>query len=322
MSLTNVVLALFVHVTPSWPINVQRQSQNWDTLSYRLKAVGDELLPALFMAGRAPFRAQRRFPPKGTYCWLSGKLSVFRSCLRCFSLKMEWTVFKKSFLLSGELQDIKKGVDFVSVPNRGWGGTEVVFHGQQNLASTPIDPYLQHSWNALSGRPSDSDFVWTISHTAEVSQSEEENNSGMIRVILVTRQSVQTRWCSFHKPGAEYWWSYLCLPGAWSEGHRLESCDGIGRGLFPLKIATPDGSHPIVIQSAASLDICKPLDNNHKAQFGCYSKMALSDEKHTIFFFCLDPSLQTKTTAVLNTKYESRKKEYRWSQRALGDQAD
>ena len=24
--------------------------------------------------------------------------------------------------------------------------------------------------------------------------------------------------------------------------------------------------------------------------------------KHTIFFFCLDPSLQTKTTAVLNTE--------------------
>lgn len=138
------------------------------------------------MAGRAPFRAQRRFPPKGTYCWLSGKLSVFRSCLRCFSLKMEWTIFKKSFLLSGELQDIKKGFHFVSVPNSR------IFHHQQNLASTWIDPYLQHSWNVLSGRPSDSDFVWTISHTAEVSQSEEENNPDMICVILVTRQCVQT----------------------------------------------------------------------------------------------------------------------------------
>lgn len=50
--------------------------------------------------------------------------------------------------------------------------------------------------------------------------------------------------------------------------------------------------------------------------------MALSDKKHTIFFFCLDPSLQTKTTAVLNTKYESRKKEYWWSQGAWWDDAD
>lgn len=116
---TDSVLVLFVTVTPTWPIDVQTQSQKWDTSGYRLKAARDEQLPALFMAGRAPFRAQRRFPPKGTYCWLSGKLSVLRSCLRCFSLKMEWTVFKKSFLLSGELQDIKKGFYFVSVPNRG-----------------------------------------------------------------------------------------------------------------------------------------------------------------------------------------------------------
>ncbi|KAF3847466.1 hypothetical protein F7725_020494, partial [Dissostichus mawsoni] len=65
-------------------------------------------LPALFMAGRAPFRAQRRFPPKGTYCWLRGKLSVLRSCRRCFSLKIEWTVFRKSFLLSGELKGIEE----------------------------------------------------------------------------------------------------------------------------------------------------------------------------------------------------------------------
>lgn len=30
--------------------------------------------------------------------------------------------------------------------------------------------------------------------------------------------------------------------------------------------------------------------------------------KRTIFFFCLDPSLQTKTTAVLNTKKQQEKK--------------
>lgn len=48
---------------------------------------------------------------------------------------------------------------------RGWAGRDVPSAGGQC-------PYLQHSWNVLSGRPSDSDFVWTISHTAEVSQSE------------------------------------------------------------------------------------------------------------------------------------------------------
>lgn len=60
--------------------------------------------PALFMPGRAPFRAESRLPPNGTYCWLGGKDSVFRSCRRCFSLRMEWTAFRKSFLVSGELQ--------------------------------------------------------------------------------------------------------------------------------------------------------------------------------------------------------------------------
>lgn len=79
--------------------------QKWDNWSCRVSAATEWHLPALFMAGRAPFRAQRRFPPKGTYCCLTGKLSVFRSCLRCFSLKMECTVFRKSFLLSGELRE-------------------------------------------------------------------------------------------------------------------------------------------------------------------------------------------------------------------------
>lgn len=59
--------------------------------------------PALLMVGRAPLRAHRRLPPNGTYCWLRGRDSVFRSCRRCFSLRMEWTAFRKSFLLSGEL---------------------------------------------------------------------------------------------------------------------------------------------------------------------------------------------------------------------------
>lgn len=33
------------------------------------------------------------------------------------------------------------------------------------------EPHLQHRWNVLSGLPSDSDFVWTISHIAELSPS-------------------------------------------------------------------------------------------------------------------------------------------------------
>lgn len=71
----------------------------------RCRCVTSELCwsPALLMAGRAPLRAQRRLPPNGTYCWLRGRDSVFRSCRRCFSLRMEWTAFRKSFLLSGEL---------------------------------------------------------------------------------------------------------------------------------------------------------------------------------------------------------------------------
>lgn len=35
-----------------------------------------------------------------------------------------------------------------------------------------IKAHLQHSWKVLSGRPSDSDLVWTISHTEEPSPSE------------------------------------------------------------------------------------------------------------------------------------------------------
>ena len=60
-------------------------------------------VPALLMAGRAPFSAHNRFPPKGTYCWDEGRLSVFRSCLLCLSRRMECTAFRKSFRLSGEL---------------------------------------------------------------------------------------------------------------------------------------------------------------------------------------------------------------------------
>lgn len=32
--------------------------------------------------------------------------------------------------------------------------------------------YLQHNWKVLSGLPSDSDLVWTISQTAVTSESE------------------------------------------------------------------------------------------------------------------------------------------------------
>lgn len=48
------------------------------------------------------------------------------------------------------------------------------FNLQWNSTSIRRDPHLQHSWNVLSGLPSDSDFVWTISHTAEPSPSAEE----------------------------------------------------------------------------------------------------------------------------------------------------
>lgn len=41
-----------------------------------------------------------------------------------------------------------------------------------NLLEEFHEAHLQHSWKVLSGRPSDSDFVWTISHTEEPSPSE------------------------------------------------------------------------------------------------------------------------------------------------------
>lgn len=64
------------------------------------------------MTGRAPLRAHRRLPPNGTYCWLGGRDSVLRSWRRCFSLRIEWTAFRKSFLLSGDLQIEQKHKDF------------------------------------------------------------------------------------------------------------------------------------------------------------------------------------------------------------------
>ena len=36
---------------------------------------------------------------------MGGRDSVFSSCRLCLSLRMEWTAFRKSFLLSGELGD-------------------------------------------------------------------------------------------------------------------------------------------------------------------------------------------------------------------------
>lgn len=61
-------------------------------------------LPALFMAGRAPFSAHSLFPPNGTYCWEFGKLSVFSSCLLCLSRRIECTALRNSFFSAGELQ--------------------------------------------------------------------------------------------------------------------------------------------------------------------------------------------------------------------------
>lgn len=65
--------------------------------------VGIPTVPALLMAGLAPFSAHNLFPPKGTYCWDEGRLSVLRSCLLCLSRRIECTAFRKSFRLSGEL---------------------------------------------------------------------------------------------------------------------------------------------------------------------------------------------------------------------------
>ena len=61
-------------------------------------------VPALLMAGRAPFSAHSRFPPKGTYCWGEGRLSVLSSCLRCLSRRTECTALRKSLRLLGELR--------------------------------------------------------------------------------------------------------------------------------------------------------------------------------------------------------------------------
>lgn len=127
------------------------------------------------MTGRAPFRAHSRFPPNGTYCWLRGKLSVFRSCRRCFSLKMEWTVFRNSFLLSGELREEKE--EAVLSVCHCWEQQEGAALKLKSVVKlrTPSgeNPHLQHRWSVLSGLPSDSDFVWTISHIAEFSPSVE-----------------------------------------------------------------------------------------------------------------------------------------------------
>ncbi len=38
--------------------------------------------------------------------------------------------------------------------------------------------YLQQMWKVLSGLPSDSDLMWTISHIADPSESETKETSG------------------------------------------------------------------------------------------------------------------------------------------------
>lgn len=103
-------------------------------------------VPALLMAGLAPFSAHNRFPPKGTYCWDEGRLSVFRSCLLCLSRRMECTAFKNSFLLSGELWK----EDLHLLAKQHWthdGTSDVIGYSQTNIpedqrlkteATTPI----------------------------------------------------------------------------------------------------------------------------------------------------------------------------------------
>lgn len=44
--------------------------------------------------------------------------------------------------------------------------------------------YLQQSWNDLSGRPSDSDLAWMISHTAIPSESERKEEKGNLHLFF------------------------------------------------------------------------------------------------------------------------------------------
>lgn len=118
-----------------------------------------------------------------------------------------------------------------------------------NSNSVRRDPHLQHSWNVLSGLPSDSDFVWTISHIAEPSPSEEEINthiwslvqSTLVRfseIIISGFTTIQPEWwntsftesltcisqgpdlkgvCRNHvtvSEGVFFLWSYRCSMGA------------------------------------------------------------------------------------------------------------
>lgn len=62
----------------------------------------------------------------------------------------------------------------------GWAfisGTNWSFSLQKNGTSALPDTHLQHSWNVLSGLPSDSERWWTISQRVEPSTSEVNINT-------------------------------------------------------------------------------------------------------------------------------------------------
>lgn len=143
---------------------------------------------------------------------------------------------------------------------------------------------------------------------------------------------------------------YLHWPRTWLEGHQLGSCDGIGKGLFLLKIRLLDGSHPKIVKArrswvifiifpmklfvkwaASSSDLFQVTHwaDSESGTFAMWFNDALTNRlylkmgfsvvdkvlivwKPTIFFFCLDPSLHTKTTAVLKTKKQWGKHQLSW----------
>lgn len=238
----------------------KEQTQNWDTRSCRVNAATDWHLPALFMAGRAPFRAQRRFPPKGTYCWLRGKLSVFKSWRRCFSLKMEWTVFRKSFLLSGELKEIE-GARYqfvtpeieahrtVSAAHKLQSAAEFNLHWKMSLPTAQLKCPL---WPSLRFRL----CVDNLAHSRALAIWGRHRHLHLISWIEHSRHIFwhnywiwENTTSALQYNNSVYFVNYLYWLRTWLEGRRLGSCDGIGMGLFHLRIQRLDGSHPTIEQT-------------------------------------------------------------------------